>query len=220
MLRPWRPEDAPSIARHADDPQVAANLRDVFPCPYQLSDAEEFIRLCRAAEPEQAIFRAIVVDGQAVGSVALTRGTDVCRRSAELRYWLGRAFWGRGIMTKAVEEMCRTIRRVRRETEISGGRHAQRHMEKRPAAGLLHVRPAAAGDPVGLPQAAEGAGVLLQAVPQPLEEVFGDFPGNLLRAAGETVHIVQQKGEQQRVLCDAGDRVVQMVQQIELVFHR
>ena len=45
MLRPWRPEDAPSIARHADDPQVAANLRDVFPCPYQLSDAEEFIRL-------------------------------------------------------------------------------------------------------------------------------------------------------------------------------
>ena len=54
----------------------------------------------------------------------------------------------------------------------------------------------------------------------PLEEVFGDFPGNLLRAAGEAVHIVQQKGEQQRVLCDAGDRVVQMVQQIELVFHR
>ena len=49
-----------------------------------------------------------MVDGQAVGSVALTRGTDVCRRSAELGYWLGRAFWGRGIMTKAVEEMCRT----------------------------------------------------------------------------------------------------------------
>ena len=238
MLRPWRPEDAPSIARHADDPQVAANLRDVFPCPYQLSDAEEFIRLCRAAEPEQAIFRAIVVDGQAVGSVALTRGTDVCRRSAELGYWLGRALWGRGIMTKAVEEMCRTgfeawdIVRIYAEPFAhnppsagegglrSGGRHALRHMEKRPAAGLLHVRPAAAGDPVGLPQAAEGAGVLLQAVPQPLEEGFGDFPGNLLRAAGETVHIVQQKGEQQRVLCDAGDRVVQMVQQIELVFHR
>ena len=62
MLRPWRPEDAPSIARHADDPQVAANLRDVFPCPYQLSDAEEFIRLCRAAEPEQAIVRTDTCD--------------------------------------------------------------------------------------------------------------------------------------------------------------
>lgn len=44
------------------------------------------------------------------------------------------------------------------------------------AAGLLHVRPAAAGDPVGLPQAGGGRRVLLQAVPQPLEEVFGDFP--------------------------------------------
>ncbi len=87
MLRPWRPEDAPSIARYADDPQVAANLRDVFPCPYQLSDAEEFIRLCRAAEPEQAIFRAIVVDGQAVGSVALTRA----RMSAA-----GRPSWATG----------------------------------------------------------------------------------------------------------------------------
>ena len=107
MLRPWRPEDAPSIARHADDPQVAANLRDVFPCPYQLSDAEEFIRLCRAAEPEQAIFRAIVVDGQAVGSVALTRGTDVCRRSAELGYWLAVPWWGKGIMTEAVRAICR-----------------------------------------------------------------------------------------------------------------
>lgn len=197
MLRPWRPEDAPSIARHADDPQVAANLRDVFPCPYQLSDAEEFIRLCRAAEPEQAIFRAIVVDGQAVGSVALTRGTDVCRRSAELGYWLGRAFWGRGIMTKAVEEMCRTgfeawdIVRIYAEP-FAHNAGSRRVLEKAGfalegvmrsgiwkngrAAGLLHVRPAAAGDPVGLPQAAEGAGVLLQAVPQPLEEVFGDFP--------------------------------------------
>ena len=112
MLRPWRPEDAPSIARHADDPQVAANLRDVFPCPYQLSDAEEFIRLCRAAEPEQAIFRAIVVDGQAVGSVALTRGTDVCRRSAELGYWLAVPGWGKGIMTESVRAICREAFRV------------------------------------------------------------------------------------------------------------
>ena len=238
MLRPWRPEDAPSIARHADDPQVAANLRDVFPCPYQLSDAEEFIRLCRAAEPEQAIFRAIVVDGQAVGSVALTRGTDVCRRSAELGYWLGRALWGRGIMTKAVEEMCRTgfeawdIVRIYAEP-FAHNAGSRRVLEKAGFAleGVMrsgiwkngrlrdYCMYAAAGDPVGLPQAAEGAGVLLQAVPQPLEEVFGDFPGNLLRAAGEAVHIVQQKGEQQRVLCDAGDRVVQMVQQFELVHH-
>ena len=106
-LREWRPEDAPSIARHADDPQVAANLRDIFPSPYHLPDARAFIQSCMAADEGQAIFRAISVDGQAVGSIALTRGADVYRRSAELGYWLGRDFWGRGIMPAAVEEMCR-----------------------------------------------------------------------------------------------------------------
>ena len=106
-LREWRPEDAPSITRYADDPQVAANLRDIFPAPYHLSDAREFIQSCMAADEGQAIFRAISVNGQAVGSIALTRGTDVYRLSAELGYWLGREFWGRGIMPAAVEELCR-----------------------------------------------------------------------------------------------------------------
>lgn len=106
-LREWRPEDAPSITRYADDPQVAANLRDIFPAPYHLPDAREFIQSCMAADEGQAIFRAISVNGQAVGSIALTRGTDVYRLSAELGYWLGREFWGRGIMPAAVEEMCR-----------------------------------------------------------------------------------------------------------------
>ena len=107
MLRPWRPEDAPSIARHADDPQVAANLRDIFPSPYHLPDARAFIQSCMAADEGQAIFRAISVDGQAVGGIALTRGADVYRRSAELGYWLGRDYWGQGIMTAAVRRICR-----------------------------------------------------------------------------------------------------------------
>ena len=63
-LREWRPEDAPSITRYADDPQVAANLRDIFPAPYHLSDAQEFIQSCMAADEGQAIFRAISVNGK------------------------------------------------------------------------------------------------------------------------------------------------------------
>lgn len=34
LLRPWRESDAASLARYANDPAIAANLRDVFPCPY------------------------------------------------------------------------------------------------------------------------------------------------------------------------------------------
>ena len=106
VLRPWRLDDADSIATYAGDREVARWLRDVFPCPYSRQDAEDFIRMCLDTGEDEAIFRAIEVDGTAVGSVALTRGRDVYRRSAELGYWLGRPFWGRGIVTEAVKEIC------------------------------------------------------------------------------------------------------------------
>ena len=93
-LRPWREEDAPALVPYADDPQVAQNLRDVFPNPYTLADAEGYIRSC------------VEQEGQAAGSIGLFLGNDVYRKSAELGYWLGRPFWRQGIMTASVEEMC------------------------------------------------------------------------------------------------------------------
>ena len=105
-LRPWRPEDASAIVPYADDPLVAQNLRDVFPCPYTLADAEGFIHSCIEREGQGQLCRAIEVDGTAVGSISLILGTDVYRRSAELGYWLGRPFWRQGVMTAAVKELC------------------------------------------------------------------------------------------------------------------
>lgn len=95
-LRPWRAEDAPSLQRHANSEAVARNLRDAFPHPYTLADAERFIA---AAPPTYA---CIAIAGEAVGGIGLTPGHDVERFSAELGYWLGEAFWGRGIVTEAV----------------------------------------------------------------------------------------------------------------------
>ena len=105
-LRPWREEDAPALVPYADDPQVAQNLRDVFPNPYTLADAEGYIRSCVEQEGHGQLCRAIVVDGKAAGSIGLFLGNDVYRKSAELGYWLGRPFWRQGIMTASVEEMC------------------------------------------------------------------------------------------------------------------
>lgn len=100
-LRHWRASDAESLAHHANDREVARNLRDAFPHPYGLEDAKRFL----AYTPDT--FFCIAVDGQAVGGIGLSRGADVERFSAELGYWLGRAFWRRGITSEAVAAVTR-----------------------------------------------------------------------------------------------------------------
>lgn len=107
ILREWRQEDAADVARYADNEKIARNLRDVFPHPYALADARDFVDICITGDPEMSLFRAIEVDGRAVGSIALCRGSDVYQKTAELGYWLAEAYWGRGIMTRAVKRICK-----------------------------------------------------------------------------------------------------------------
>lgn len=105
VVRAWRPTDAASLARHANDRRIWLNLRDRFPHPYHLADAEAFIGTATAMEP--TTFFAIAIDGEAVGGVGYTLHDDVERASAEIGYWLGAAFWGRGIITSAIRAVTR-----------------------------------------------------------------------------------------------------------------
>ena len=100
FVRPWRKSDAASLVEHANNLNVAKNLRDRFPHPYTRADARFFLRHVSAAEDPTNL--AIEVDGQAVGAVGYVPGQDVERFSAEIGYWLGEAFWGRGIATEAL----------------------------------------------------------------------------------------------------------------------
>ena len=59
----------------------------------------------RQAHPETAF--AIVVEGEAVGGIGFMLQHDVDRASAEIGYWLGEPFWGRGIATDALVAMTR-----------------------------------------------------------------------------------------------------------------
>jgi RimJ/RimL family protein N-acetyltransferase len=99
-LRPLEPADAGSLARHANDHGVWQNLRDRFPHPYTEADADAYIAHLRT-RPVTTSF-GIDVDGQAIGSINLMLGDDIARQSAEIGYWIGREFWGRGIMVDAV----------------------------------------------------------------------------------------------------------------------
>lgn len=92
--------DAECLAAVANDRRIWLQLRDLFPHPYHRADAENYIARVASADPPLSL--AIVVDGRAVGGVGLQPMTDVNRRSAEIGYWLGAAYWGRGIATEAV----------------------------------------------------------------------------------------------------------------------
>lgn len=100
-VRSWERRDAASMARHADNRNVWLNLRDAFPHPFTVAHAKTFIRAARRTTPETRF--AIAVEGEAVGSIGFAPHTDVERVSAEIGYWLGEPFWGRGITTEALE---------------------------------------------------------------------------------------------------------------------
>ncbi len=99
-VRSWQESDAPALARHASNPKIGLNLRDGFPYPYTLQDAEKFIRAALDARPETRF--AIAVEGEAAGSIGFAPHANVERVSAEIGYWLGEPFWGRGIMAEAL----------------------------------------------------------------------------------------------------------------------
>lgn len=107
VIRPWRESDAESMALHANDRRVWRNLRDRFPHPYTRADAESYLRMVCGSHPVTSF--AIEVDGAAAGGISHVPGDDVERISAEIGYWLGAPFWGRGLMTTAVAAFSRAL---------------------------------------------------------------------------------------------------------------
>ena len=100
IIREWETADAPALAENANDRRIWRNLRDRFPHPYGLADAEAFIAMARAMEPRT--FFAIALDGRLAGSIGYTRHEDVERVSAEIGYYVAVRYWGRGIATAAL----------------------------------------------------------------------------------------------------------------------
>jgi RimJ/RimL family protein N-acetyltransferase len=100
VVRPWQIGDAEPLAVQANDREVWLGMRDAFPHPYGIEDANRFIGMARQMVPES--FFAIEDDGKIAGGIGYTKHADVERIGAEVGYWLGRAFWGRGIATAAL----------------------------------------------------------------------------------------------------------------------
>jgi RimJ/RimL family protein N-acetyltransferase len=105
VLREFQQGDQKSLIEHISDPVIARNTLFI-PYPYTMKHANEWIKHCRAyyqAKEGEAYPLAITIDDKVVGSVGihkLKRG-----HKAEIGYWLGREYWGQGIMTDAVKRV-------------------------------------------------------------------------------------------------------------------
>lgn len=102
-IRSFRSADAASIARHIGTYSVARNM-SAIPHPYSLQDAEAWISIASGQTPPTNF--AIALDDEVIGGIGLIVGdggrSAFCDHDAEIGYWLGESFWGRGIMSEAV----------------------------------------------------------------------------------------------------------------------
>ena len=99
-LRPLRLTDAARLAELANNEKISRNLRDGFPNPYTLADAEKFLKQFTNQDP--VTFFGIEYNGEHVGNISLVKGQDIYRKSAEIGYFIGEPYWNNGIVTTAV----------------------------------------------------------------------------------------------------------------------
>lgn len=103
ILRAWRRSDISSLVRYANNRKIWINLRDIFPHPYTQAEAEKWIAICESNQGATTNF-AIELQGEAIGGIGCRLLDDVHCKTAEIGYWLGEPFWGRGIATVALKQ--------------------------------------------------------------------------------------------------------------------
>ncbi|MDD3172512.1 MAG: GNAT family protein [Herbinix sp.] len=108
-IRPWLMEDANDLALALNNKKIHDNLRDGLPFPYTTKDAEAFIRAMLDSEKDETYAFAITFDDQVIGSIGVFRKDNIHSRTAEMGYYISEKYWGKGIGTSAVKQMCHSI---------------------------------------------------------------------------------------------------------------
>jgi len=102
ILRPFRRRDEESLVENINNKKIYRNTLRI-PYPYKLKDARWWInhnlKLNKNKKKHEINF-AIEINGEVIGGIGLDKIYGHC---AEIGYWLGEKYWGRGIMTEAVK---------------------------------------------------------------------------------------------------------------------
>lgn len=108
-IREWEESDAEALAGVLNDKNVLDNLRDGLPYPYTESDALWYINSCLSSDKNEQFCFAIVYNDKVVGSIGIFRQGNIHFRTAELGYYIGVEYWGKGITTEAVRLACKHV---------------------------------------------------------------------------------------------------------------
>jgi [ribosomal protein S5]-alanine N-acetyltransferase len=103
QLRDYCVADASRLVELANNVKVSRYLRETFPFPYALADAEWWIAV--GAQAEGVLTQVIEFHGEFVGSVGIVAQLGWRAHLAEIGYWLGEPYWGQGIATEALGQM-------------------------------------------------------------------------------------------------------------------
>jgi [ribosomal protein S5]-alanine N-acetyltransferase len=102
ILRPWSISDASELAEIANNKNIADNLRDLFPFPYSVKDARNWLKMILPGNLPPRNF-AITADKHLVGSIGIVPKVDIYRKNVEIGYFLAEKYWGQGIASKAIK---------------------------------------------------------------------------------------------------------------------
>lgn len=100
ILRKWKESDAEALLKYAGNPKITQFMSDGFAGISTPEGAVRFIDFANSVSDK--IYRAIDVDGEAVGGIGVLMQTDIHCKNAELGYWLAEPFWGNGIVSRAI----------------------------------------------------------------------------------------------------------------------
>ena len=102
-LRDYQESDAKRLVMLANNENVSRYLIYTFPCPYTQKDADWWIST--GAQENGAVNKVIEHHGEFVGGIGIMPQTGWRSHVAEIGYWIGEAYWGRGIATEALRQM-------------------------------------------------------------------------------------------------------------------
>ena len=108
-IRKWKLSDAKDLAVALSNRKIQDNLRDGLPYPYTEQDGADYISSMLSANENDTFAFAITVDNKVVGSIGVFRQENIHRQTAELGYYVAEEYWGKGIMTEAVKQICECV---------------------------------------------------------------------------------------------------------------